>query len=92
MFSSKLGFKKRPPVRIGNTGNTSRRSKPTFHQDTNSQLLDNRRFHNQNKKNNNTKNSGFSTKKNSCFKTNQSNRPDVNKLIAGLKALLEQLT
>ncbi|GES82027.1 hypothetical protein RCL_jg10547.t1 [Rhizophagus clarus] len=42
----KLRFKKYPPVRFDNTGNTSRYFKPISHQDTNSQFSGNCRFYN----------------------------------------------
>ncbi|GBB95635.1 hypothetical protein RclHR1_25810001 [Rhizophagus clarus] len=86
--SPKLGFKKHPPARFGNAGNkNTRQLKPSRQQHTN---LDNHRCHNQNKKENSSSNSGSTYKKNSRFKSNQSNRPDVKHLIAGLKALLDQ--
>ncbi|GBB90066.1 hypothetical protein RclHR1_16950004 [Rhizophagus clarus] len=87
--SPRLGFKKHPPVRIGNTGNTFRCSKPP-HPNTNKQFSDNHRCHNQNKKENTSSKSGSAHKKNSRSKSNQSNRPNVKHLVAGLKALLEQ--
>ncbi|GES74089.1 hypothetical protein GLOIN_2v1776609 [Rhizophagus clarus] len=86
--SPKLGFKKRPPARFGNAGNkNTRQLKPFRQQYTN---LDNHRCHDQNKKENSSSNSGSTYKKNSRSKSNQSNRPDVKHLIAGLKALLDQ--
>ncbi|GES78981.1 hypothetical protein RCL_jg28073.t1 [Rhizophagus clarus] len=89
-FFPKLGFKKRPPVRFSNTGNTPRHSKPTSHQNSNSQFSGNHRFQNQNKKDKSSSNSEQITKKNFYNQSNQSNRPDVKHLIAGLKSLLEQ--
>ncbi|GBC09039.1 hypothetical protein RclHR1_08570006 [Rhizophagus clarus] len=90
--SPKLGFKKHPPARFGNAGNNNsrRQSKPSRQQDTNSYFSDNNRCHNQNKKENSPLNSGSTYKKNSRSKSNQSNRPDVKQLVAGLKVLLEQ--
>ncbi|GBC04076.1 hypothetical protein RclHR1_00550021 [Rhizophagus clarus] len=89
--SSKLGFKKHPPARFGNAGNkNTRQLKPSRQQYTNSNSSDNYRRYNQNKKENSSLNSGLTYKKNSHFKSNQSNRLDVNHLVAGLKALLEQ--
>ncbi|GES99624.1 hypothetical protein GLOIN_2v1776609 [Rhizophagus clarus] len=86
--SPKLGFKKHPPARFGNAGNkNTRQLKPSRQQHTN---LNNHRCHNQNKKENSSSNSGLTYKKNSRSKSNQSNRPDVKHLIAGLKALLDQ--
>ncbi|GES96616.1 hypothetical protein RCL_jg14637.t1 [Rhizophagus clarus] len=79
-------------ARFDNAENSNKASKAASHSNTNSKhFLGNHRFHNQNKKDNNNRNSGSSTKKNFQLKTNQSNRSDVNKLIAGLKAILEQL-
>ncbi|GBB99896.1 hypothetical protein RclHR1_36700002 [Rhizophagus clarus] len=86
--SPKLRFKKHTPARFGNAGNNyTRQSKPTRPLHTN---LDNRRCHNQNKKENIPLNSGTTSKRNSRSKSNQSNRPDMKHLVAGLKALLEQ--
>ncbi|GBB83752.1 hypothetical protein RclHR1_10420004 [Rhizophagus clarus] len=90
LFFPKLGFKKCPPVRIGNTGNTSRCFKSTSHQNTNSQLSGNLRFYNQKKKDNSTSNSRQTNKKNSRSRSNQSNWPNIKQLIVGLKALLKQ--
>ncbi|GBB89474.1 hypothetical protein RclHR1_16170006, partial [Rhizophagus clarus] len=83
--SPKLGFKKRTLARFGN--NYTRQLKPARPLHTN---LDNRRCHNQNKKEDIPLNSGTTSKKNSRSKSNQSNRPDMKHLVAGLKALLEQ--
>ncbi|GBB88101.1 hypothetical protein RclHR1_14620001, partial [Rhizophagus clarus] len=89
--SSKLGFKKHPPARFGNAGNkNTRQLKPSRQQYTNSNSSDNYRRYNQNKKKNSSLNSGLTYKKNSHFKSNQSNRLVVNYLVVGLKALLEQ--
>ncbi|GBB83623.1 hypothetical protein RclHR1_10320001 [Rhizophagus clarus] len=89
--SPKLGFKKCPPARFGNAGNkNTRQLKPSRQQYINSNSSDNHRRYNQHKKKNSSLNSGPTYKKNSRSKSNQSNRPVVNYLVVGLKALLEQ--
>ncbi|GBC08507.1 hypothetical protein RclHR1_08180001 [Rhizophagus clarus] len=91
--TSKFSFQKHRSVRFDNAKNSNSLSKATSHLNTNlKHFSGNHRFHNQNKKDNNTPNSDFSTKKNSRFKTNQSSRSNMNILIAGLKAFLKQLT
>ncbi|GBB83629.1 hypothetical protein RclHR1_10320007 [Rhizophagus clarus] len=86
----RFGSQKRHSARISNAENSKGSPKVTPQTNTNFKFSGNSRFHNQNKNDNHILNSGFSNKKNSRFKTNQSNKPDTNKLIAGLKALLEQ--
>ncbi|GBB93688.1 hypothetical protein RclHR1_22120001 [Rhizophagus clarus] len=65
LFFLRLGFKKHPPVRFGNTGSTFKYTKPTPYQDTNSHFIGNHRFHNQNMKDKSLSNSDRTTKKNS---------------------------
>ncbi|GBC10102.1 hypothetical protein RclHR1_09340001 [Rhizophagus clarus] len=84
-----FGSQKYCSARIGKAENLKGSTKATPCIDTNFKFSGNSRFHNQNKKDNYISNSGLSNKKNSRFKMNQSNRPDMNKLIIELKALLE---
>ncbi|GBB94290.1 hypothetical protein RclHR1_23250002 [Rhizophagus clarus] len=84
-----FGSQKYRSARIGKAENSKGSTKATPCIDTNFKFSGNSRFHNQNKKDNYISNSGLSNKKNSRFKMNQSNRPDMNKLIIELKVLLK---
>ncbi|GBB85588.1 hypothetical protein RclHR1_12090002 [Rhizophagus clarus] len=92
-FTPRFGLQKRCSTRFGNAENSNILPNTSPQKNINStKISGNHKFHNQNKKDNNFTNSDLSNKKNSRFKMNQSNRSDVNELIAGLKVILEQFT